>query len=178
MYACVILLIILKNTVLTWNPGFLCSFTFCFVFLCARCLRHWIWIWAVASRQAAMFVGDLESSADFGGFNETRQVAASCTKYCRRIIDLIILLNLVLWGWTWLNVQMPGCGDGCTWISGSSFGCKLFQCACHGLILHMLHVIVYSICIDIYLYMWVCFFFKLGCPPGKRAECPKCDYLQ
>lgn len=126
-------------------------------FLWARCLRHWIWIWAVASRQAAMFVGDLESSADFGGFNETRPVAASCTKYCRRII----ILNLVLWlGWTWLNVQMPGCGDGCTWISGSSFGCKLFQCACHGLILHMLHVIVYSICIDIYLYMWVCFFLS------------------
>lgn len=41
-----------------------------------------------------MFVGDPEGSADFGGFNETRQVAASCTKYCRRII---ILLNLVLW---------------------------------------------------------------------------------
>lgn len=46
--------------------------------------------------EAGSDVGDLESSADFGGFNE-RQVAASCTKYCRRIIDLITLLNLVLW---------------------------------------------------------------------------------
>ena len=42
--------------------------------------------------EAGSDVGDLESSADFGGFNE-RQVAASCTKYCRRII----ILNLVLW---------------------------------------------------------------------------------